>query len=93
MEVEFHDNQNYYRYGHGWIASRDQYHSVEHLPPPDVRQFGGKRVPLVTTTLAPIINRVVVASQRGIIDSIRHIESMASSITSNSLFQYIQTKP
>ena len=41
--------------------------------------------------LAPIVDRVVIASQRGAIDSIGHIASAAASITSDSLGQYIHT--
>ena len=45
----------------------------------------------MTPTLAPIADRVVIASQRGAIDNIGHIASMAFSITSDSLGRYIHT--
>ena len=46
----------------------------------------------MTPTLAPIVDRVVIASQRGAIDTIGHIASTISSITSNSIGCYIHSR-
>lgn len=77
LNVNYLEIPDYCRQGCGRIADRDQYHSVHRLPPPDVRQFVGQRLPPVTPALAPIADRVVIASQRGAIDNIGHITSMA----------------
>ena len=46
----------------------------------------------VTPTHVPITNRVVIASQRGAIDTIRHIASMIASITSVSIGRYLHSR-
>ena len=62
LNINYLDIPDYCRQGHGQIADHDQYRSVQRLPPPDVRQFIGHRLPLVTPALAPIVDRVVIAS-------------------------------
>ena len=46
----------------------------------------------MTPALAPIADRVNIASQRGEIDSIGHIAFAGASITSDSLGHYIHTR-
>ena len=57
-----------------------------------MRQFVGQRLLLVTPALAPIVDRVVIASQRGAIDTIGHIAYVTASITSDSLGHYIHSR-
>ena len=46
----------------------------------------------MTLALGPIVERVVIASERGAIDSIGHIAFAATSITFDSLGNYIHTR-
>ena len=46
----------------------------------------------MTLAHAPIVDRVVIASQRGPIDTIGHIASIVASITSDSIGRYIHTR-
>ena len=91
LNVNYLDIPNYYRQGSGRITDHDQYRNAHRLPPPYVKQFVGQRLPPVTPALTPIADRVVIASQRGAIDTIGHIASAAASITSNSLGHYIHS--
>ena len=49
-------------------------------------------MPLVTPTHAPIADTVIIASQRGAIDTVGHIASAAASITSNSIDHYLHSR-
>ena len=49
-------------------------------------------MPPVTPAHAPIANRVVIASQRGAIDTIGHIAFVAASITSYSIGHYLHSQ-
>ena len=62
LNVNYLDIPDYCGQGRGQIADHDQYRSAHCLPPLDVRQFVGQRLPLMTPTHAPIIDRVVIAS-------------------------------
>ena len=49
-------------------------------------------MPPVTPAHAPIADRVVIASQRGAIDIVGHIASVAASITSDSIDRYLHSR-
>ena len=49
-------------------------------------------MPPVTPAHAPIADRVVIASQRGAIDTVGHIASAAASITSDSIDRYLHSR-
>ena len=46
----------------------------------------------MTPAHAPIVDRVVISSQRGAIDTIGHIASVVASITSNSISHYLHSR-
>ena len=46
----------------------------------------------MTPVHAPIVDRVVITSQRGEIDTIGHIASIVTSITSDSIGHYIHSQ-
>ena len=92
LNVNYLDIPDYCRQGRGRIADRDQYRSAHRMPPTDIRQFVGQRMPPVTPTHAPIVDRVVIASQRGAIDTVGHIASVVASITSDSVYRYLHSR-
>ena len=92
LNVNYLDIPDYCGQGRGRIVDRDQYHSAHRLPPVDIRQFVGQRMPPVTPAHAPIADRVVIASQRGAIDTVGHFASAAASITSDSIDRYIRSR-
>ena len=49
-------------------------------------------MPPVTLAHAPIADRVIIASQRGVIDIVGHIASAAASITSDSVDRYLYSR-
>ena len=92
LNVNYLDIPGYLGQGRGRIADRDQYRSVDRLPPADLRQFVGPRMPPVTPAHAPIADRVVIASQREAIDTIGQIAFAAANITSDSIGRYLHSR-
>ena len=92
LNVNYLDIPDYCGQGRGRIKNRDQYRSAHRLPPADIRQFVGQRMPPVTPAHAPIADRVIIASQREEIDTVGHIASAAASITSDSLDHYLRSR-
>ena len=86
------DIPNYCGQGRGRIADRDQYRGAHRLPPADIRQFVGQRMPPMTPAHAPIADRVVIASQRGAIDTVGHIASATVSITLDFVDHYLHSQ-
>jgi hypothetical protein len=92
LNINYLDISDYCGEGHCQITDHDQFRSAHRLPPVDIRYFVGQMMPPMTPMHAPIADRVIIASQRGAIDTVGHIASIVASITSDSIDHYLHSR-